>query len=348
MTLNFVNPCTGNIEEVSLNCPKTLSETDLYISPPWIDFHCHVYHGVTSLSLKPDDIGIKTGVHLLVDAGSAGEETFPGFRDYVLPRYKTKVLTFLNISSIGLTSLQESHDMRRLDPQKTAACVKANPELIAGIKVRSSGLIVEDRGTLPLQRAVQAANLAECPIMIHFGENPPGNAENLSLMRKGDIVSHCFHGKESPLWDDSGNPIYELSEALSKGILLDVAHGAASLSIDIAEKAVRQKKNEFSISTDLHFRNIGGPVYSLSHTMSKFLSLGMTLIEVIKAVTKIPADRLGLSNWCSDPGKNATIFRIREKKLIDPPFIDSHNKHFNVNKVIEPIAIIIEGEWVFI
>jgi dihydroorotase len=348
MIFDYVNISSGKIEKTSLNCPVVLSEEGLFLSPPWIDFHCHVYHGVTSFGLRPDDIGYPAGVHLLVDAGSAGEETFAAFRDYVLPQYKTKVLCFLNISSIGLVTMQECYDMRKLDPEKTAACVKANPDLIAGIKVRSSDVIVEGKGTAPLQRAVEAANLAGCPVLVHFGESPPSNEENLALLREGDIVSHCFHGKEKPLWNDNGTPIPTLAAALSKGILLDVAHGAASLGIDVAQRVVRQGRYDFSISTDLHGRSINGPVYSLSHTMSKFLSLGMPLTDIVKAVTDVPARRLALTHWCSDPEKNATIFRVRGKCENDPPFVDSHNRSFNVSTVIEPVAVIMDGQWVLL
>ena len=346
MTFAYINTVEEKLEKINLSSP--VNEEGLYVSPPWIDFHSHVYHGFTSLGLVPDDIGYRAGVHLLVDAGSSGMETFHGLRDYVLPRYKTKVLVFLNISAIGLVSMQECYDMRNLDPEKTAACIKSNPDLIVGIKVRSSGKIVEGKGTEPLKRAVQAASLAECPLMVHFGENPPSNEENLSLLRKGDIVTHCFHGKEKPLWDEFGNPVAELEKALTDGVLLDVGHGAASLSLLVAQKAVAKKKYEFTISTDLHGRSINGPAYSLSCTMTKFLSMGVSLADAIKSVTQIPSKRLGLTGWCSDPEKNATIFRVREKIEKDHPFTDSSNEVFPVQQVIEPVAVIMDGQWISI
>jgi len=184
--------------------------------------------------------------------------------------------------------------------------------------------------------------------LVHFGESPPSNEENLSLLRKGDIISHCFHGKEKPLWDEFGNPIPELESAISNGVLLDVAHGMASLSLDVAQKAVEKKKYEFSISSDLHGRSINNPVYSLSCTMSKFMSIGVSLVDTIKSVTQIPAERLGLSGWCSDPERNATIFRIRGKNEKDPPFTDSDKKAFPVQQVIEPVAVIMDGQWISI
>jgi dihydroorotase len=94
---------------------------------------------------------------------------------------------------------------------------------------------------------------------VHFGESPPSNEENLALLREGDIVSHCFHGKEKPLWNDQGTPIPALEAALSNGILLDVAHGAASLSMDIAQSVVKQGKYDFSINDSPQVKPTGRP-----------------------------------------------------------------------------------------
>jgi len=82
--------------------------------------------------------------------------------------------------------------------------------------------------------------------------------------------------------------------------------------------------------------------------MTKFLSIGVSLFDTRKSVTQIPAKRLGLTNWCSDPEKNATVFRVREKNEKDPPFTDSYNKLFPVQQVIEPVAVIMDGQWISI
>lgn len=324
---------------------ETPCESDLYISPPWIDSHCHIYHGMTSFGLRPDDIGLRQGVHLLVDAGSAGEETLRGFREYVLPHYQTKVKAFLNISSIGLVTMQESFDMRKLDPDKSAACIEANRDFLLGVKVRSSQVIVEDKGTAPLRRAVEAAEKAGVPIMIHMGENPPSNEENLALLRGGDVLSHCFHGKEKPLWTPEGMPIPALQEALARGVRLDVAHGAASCSKYVAMAAIANGFTDFIISTDLHGRNVNGPVYSLSHTMTKFLAFGMTLPQVIHSVTLKPAQAFGLEGWCGHMESNSTLFRLRSRTDSDRPFVDAMKNPIEVQKVIEPAAVIVDGKW---
>ncbi len=317
----------------------------LYLSPPWIDSHCHVFHGTTSFGLRPDDIGLQTGVHLLIDAGSAGAETLGALTGYVIPATKTKILAFLNVSAIGLTTKQEYFDMRLADPRRAADAVLAHPALIKGIKARSSAIIVEDRGTAPLRRAVEAAELANCRIMVHMGECPPSNEENLRLLRAGDIVTHCFHGKDMPLWNADGTPIRAMEAALSRGVLLDIGHGAASFDATVAQGVLARGFYDFSISTDLHGRSVNGPAYSLAVTMTKLLALGMPLDAVIRSVTDIPAARLGLTGWCGNPRANGTVFRLRPPCGDDPPFTDAARHGIHVERVIEPVGVIVEGRW---
>lgn len=317
----------------------------LYLSPPWIDSHCHVFYGTTSFGLKPDDIGLKTGVHLLVDAGSAGAETLRAFTNYVVPEAKTKILAFLNISAVGLVTMREYADMRQADQERAARAVLENRAFLMGIKVRSSGVIVEDKGLAPFHRALEAAELADCPMMVHMGEQPPRNQENLPLLRRGDILSHCFHDKGQPLWNPSGTPIPEMERAIARGVELDVGHGAASFDGFVAAKVLGHGFYNFSISTDLHGRCVNGPVYTLAVTMSKFLALGMPLEKVIRSVTEIPARRLSLESWCDDPRQNGTAFRLRRPKAGDPPFTDSAKREILVEQVMEPVGVIVGGKW---
>lgn len=325
----------------------------LYLSPPWIDSHVHIFHGV-NFGLLPDDIGYRTGVHLLVDAGSAGVETLDAFKEYIVGPAKTKVLAFLNVSGTGLVTLREYRDAQQIRPEDTARAILDNPGLLLGVKVRSSGYIVESAGLAPFQAAVKAAELADCPIMVHMGEAPPTNEENLPLFRGGDIITHCFHGKQppdwngAPLWHPDGTPISAMKAALERGTLLDVGHGEASFSAAVAAPVMARGEYEFSISTDLHGLSYPEPVYSLGITMSKFLALGMPLNAVIRAVTEIPARRFGLDGWCGAPQRNGTLFRVRKVQPDDPPFVDARREAMAVQEVIEPVAVIMDGQWISI
>lgn len=340
----------------------------LYLTDGFIDSHAHVYDGATDLGIPVDDIGYKTGVHLVIDAGSAGAINYPCFRKYVMPRQQTPVKVFLNIGRAGLVSKQPYFDERLIDPVAAEGCIAAyGRDAILGIKVLSSGLIVEHQGIRPMEIAAQTAERLGVPLMAHLVEGPPTNEDTMRLMKRGDIITHCFHGAPNldanrkasrgvPLrmeychlgnvmWNPDGTPTAPLLDALERGVRLDVGHGSGSFDQDVAATVIRTGFTDFSISTDAHIRSVNSIVHSLPHVMSKFLAIGMPLARVVRSVTTIPARNLGLSDWCAHPLERATLFRLRGLRPTDPEFLDSNRRPMDVRQVIEPIAIICNGRY---
>jgi dihydroorotase len=319
----------------------------VYLSPGWIDLHAHVYDGMTSISVPPDDVGLKTGVHLVVDAGSAGEATLPGFMKYVVPRHETQIRAWLNISSIGLVHLRETADLSMIDVERTVRSTIENQPFVCGIKVRASGNIVGPSGIQPLQLGLLAARETGLPLMVHIGEAPPLIEDVLDLLREGDVVTHCYHGKIGNPWERTGKPVTALARALSRGVKLDVGHGAASFSFDVCRKALAAGLAPHVISTDVHVRNIRGPVFNLSTTMSKMLTCGMPLEEVIAAVTSNPAEILRMPDWCELNGalRHATLFRVVQHSGGDVLFRDSLGRELTPSRTIEPVAVIHGGRY---
>lgn len=345
---------------------RRLGDSGLFMAPGFIDSHAHVYPGATDLGIPADRVGLSTGVHLVVDAGSAGSTSFPCFRQYVLPTFQTEVRAFLNISRVGLITKQPYFDRRNLDLQSAVECVRSDTSgLLLGIKVLSSGLVVEDTGMAPLRLAIQTGELLSRPVMAHLVEGPPSNDKTLPLLRPGDIITHIFHGAPNLeanrragkgavldlrycsmanlMWNPDGTPIPPLADAIRRGVFLDVGHGAASLDQNVARAAISAGLRTFSISTDAHIRNVDTVVHSLPHTMSKFLALGMRLNEVVAAVTTIPARQLGLAGWLESISQRATLFRLRPVSPGDPPFLDAYCSEIPVEQVIEPVAVIQGG-----
>lgn len=352
-------------------CAPSVQEETLYLSDGFIDSHAHVYDGATDLGINADRIGYRTGVHLVVDAGSAGATNYRCFRDYVMPAYETPVKVFLNISRIGLVTKQPYYDRRTVDPVSAKRCLEEDGgEHILGIKVLASGLILEDAGLGPVKAAVEVGRDCGVPVMAHLAEGPPSNGEIMSLLAKGDLITHCFHGApnitaylrasrgadpdlsfcrlSNIMWDEQGKPVKPLEEALARGVYLDVGHGAASLDQEVARRVIKAGFRNFSISTDAHIRNLDHIVRSLPHTMSKFLAFGMSLAEVVASVTWIPARQLGLSDYCGHPLKRATIFTVRPVRADDPKFIDATGVAIDVRQVIEPRAIIRGGRFIWL
>jgi dihydroorotase len=270
------------------NDAEILDLQGLWLSPGWVDLHTHIYWGGTDISVRPRDVGAAAGVATLVDAGSAGEANFHGFREYVATPAQERIVAFLNMGSIGLVAgnrVSELIDTRSIDIGRTLKCIEANKDIIKGVKIRATGTILGSWGIAPVKIAKKVAKLAGLPIMVHVGEPPPLTEEVFELLGPGDIITHCFHGKPGGnVLEDQD--LADWAQRLSdEGVVLDIGHGAASFSYGVGIASIKRGLMPHTISTDLHVRNIGGPVWELSLVMSKMLAIGMTLEQVIGGVT---------------------------------------------------------------
>jgi dihydroorotase len=286
---------------------------ELCVSPGWVDLHAHVYDGMTLLGVPPDDVGLATGVHVVADAGSAGAETLDGLVKYVIPAAGVRVRAWVNIGSFGLVHMRETADIADVDVDATLAAIDRHRDVVCGVKVRSSGLIVGAMGLQPLQLGRLVAREAGLPLLVHVGEPPPMIEDVLDLLADGDTVTHCYHAKTGNPWRPDGRPEPALARALERGVLLDVGHGAASFGFEVASRAVAAGFPPHTISTDVHVRNIGGPVHDLATTMTKLLACGMPLDAVVAAVTDRPREVLRMPEpWLGVDGavRHATVFRM--------------------------------------
>jgi len=85
----------------------------------------------------------------------------------------------------------------------------------------------------------------------------------------------------------------EVVEARRHGVIFDVGHGSGSFGFRAAEAMLMAGFFPDVISSDVHALSIKGPAFDQLVTMSKFLCLGMELIDVIRASTAAPAAALG-------------------------------------------------------
>jgi dihydroorotase len=315
-----------------------------YLSPGWCDLHVHVWHGGTDISVRAAEAGRDHGVTAMADAGSAGEASFHGLREYVIDPAAETIRAFLNIGSIGLVAcnrVSELIDLRSIDIDRTLAVVEANRDVICGIKVRASGVIVGTWGITPLKIAKRVAEIVDLPLMVHVGEPPPLIDEVLPLLSPGDIVTHCFNGKPAGSIADT-QAIWQMArDAADRGVRMDVGHGQASFDFDVARRALAEGFEPFAISTDLHLRNIHGPVHDLALTASKLHALGMGLDACVAAITERPRSVLGLpGTGVAAPGARAdfTLFRMVD---IDLTVADSMGKKLHLTRVFDPVATVI-------
>ncbi|AVJ19472.1 amidohydrolase/deacetylase family metallohydrolase [Serratia sp. MYb239] len=315
------------------------------LSAGWIDAHVHCYPSSPIYHDEPDRVGIHSGVTSVVDAGSTGSDDIDEF--YTLTRNtKTNVFAFLNISRIGLLRQNELADLSDINKQGVKSAIERHSGFVIGIKARMSSSVVGPNGIKPLVLAkeIQQEN-QQLPLMVHVGNNPPDLDEIADLLTRGDIITHCYNGKPNRILTPAGTLRESVQRALKRGVLLDVGHGTASFSFEVARQAIALGVLPHTISSDIYCRNrISGPVHSLATVMSKFFTLGMTLPQVINCVTENAASALRLpSKGQLKPGFDAdlTLFEVRQGPQV---FADSEGQSATGEQLLVPLAAVVAGE----
>lgn len=316
------------VARVATNIPDTSAEKvidvqGMYVSPGFVDIHSHNYYGVTPdsdysdgfNSINPDNFAFQSGVTTLVDAGGAGWRNFTHFKGQVIDRSQTRVLAFLNIVGEGMKGSPWEQNLNDMDAKMTALVARRHPEIV-GIKLAH----YNGHDWTPVERAVEAGNLSDLPVMIDFGgARPPLPLETLFMekLRPGDIYTHVFGGGGSgreAIVDEDYKLRPFIFDAQKRGIIYDVGHGGASFFYKNAVPAMKQGLRPNTISTDGHGRSILSGMKDMSNVMSKFLNLGMTIQEVITVSTWAPAQVIKheeLGHLTIGAEADITIFKIR-------------------------------------
>ena len=282
----------GKIARIAANIPRAQARrvfdaAGKIVTPGLIDVHGHVYDGI-DMGIFPDRVGIPAGVTTIVDAGTTGSFTFPGFRKYVIEKSETRVYALLNIANIGLINNELYLDPRMIDPRSAIRTIEANRDKILGIKIRINGRHEELAHDVDaLKKAREASDATTVPIMMHWSHEP----ELLNILKSGDILVHPWNPITPPpglggMLDENGKIFPQILALKDRGIMTDFAHGN-HLQWEVAEKAAAQGWFPDTISTDMtkgHAEPTDA-VVDMANVMSKFLLLGLSVDQVIERVT---------------------------------------------------------------
>ena len=273
---------------------KVVDVSKLYVTPGLIDIHYHVGHGGSPLDWFapegrahalplgiPADLALESGVTTIVDAGTAGAETFLTEKEEVIDRAKVRVLAFLNIVANGMGGgLEQSVD--QMDSKLCAATIKRYPDLIVGVKTAHYWTREPwDGEHVPwaaVDRAIECAALANVPVMYDFWPRSERSYDDLILkkMRPGDIHTHVF-AQQFPiiLADGKINPIMAPSPSTRRLFSM----WAWGWKLLVSECGIRLRNRDIipdSFSTDLHIDNYI-VILNMNNVMSKFLAMGVPL-----------------------------------------------------------------------
>ena len=144
--------------------------------------------------------------------------------------------------------------------------------------------------------------------------------------------------------DATGHIQDAAKRAVDRGVILDIGHGAGSFSFETAEALLASGYPPLVISSDIHQMSILGPLYDLPTCLSKFMALGMSFEEVIRAATASPALVLGLQNEVGTlkPGAYADI-ALFDLLQGDFPFFDVALNQRNGKTLIRNVLTIVNG-----
>lgn len=284
---------------------QTLDCAGLLVVPGLIDFHVHVFPGVSNFGVDPDETCLARGVTTVLDFGTAGGLIFDGFRRFVIDTAKTRVKALMLIAGQGLISsndtkpaLGELWDLAYCDVEGCVQAVEKHRDCVAGIKVRcmdniSNGGKNEAEG---LRRARLAADATKLPLVVHPANSSLPIEHLFETLRSGDVMTHCYHDKNCKLVDDHTQVCSIVREKQREGVLLDVGHGSGSFAWRVARAMLDQGVLPDFLGSDLHTYNVHGPVFDLVTTLSKFLHLGMSVPEIIRRSTATCAAWLGIAD----------------------------------------------------
>jgi len=121
-------------------------------------------------------------------------------------------------------------------------------------------------------------------------------AEQLKLLRTGDVMTYCFHQGGGSIMED-GRVLDCVWDARERCVLFDVGDGANALGFEVAEVAIAEGFLPDALSSE-HYQHhfLPEPDHDLPQVVSKMIAAGMTAEQYWSRVTSVLAQVLGLGS----------------------------------------------------
>lgn len=296
------------------------------VTPGLIDYHAHVFHTGSTIAIEPDAL-LAQGTTTVVDAGTAGCANYELFEASVMENAAIRIMAYLNVYDRGQedAARPENFDPALYDREAMATLAAERPGIL-GLKLRlSRGIVPDERAEEILRACVELADELEARtgrplrLCVHATDCPLPAGELAAMLRPGDIFCHCFQGKGHSILTEDGGIDPGVLKARERGVVFDAANGRGNFSLFVARGALQAGFLPDVISSDLTVSTFRGSshVRSLPHVLSKYLALGLSLPEVLRRCTEIPAKLLGMEGEIGTlhPGARADIavFRLTEQ-----------------------------------
>jgi len=251
------------------------------VSAGLVDIHVHM-KGISTdrFGIHPELSCIPFGVTAAADAGGGNGDKA------LLDSFLLKNMVFVGVS---FKNNKACFDY-------TEKLLERYGEKTVGIKVYFDTSVSEVTDIKPLCEAVEFAEKRNLAVMVHSSNSPVPMSELLSVLRKGDILTHAYHGGKNNVSEDGFEYI---KSARKRGVIIDAGlAGHVHTDFKVFEDAISCGAYPDTISTDITKLSAykRGGRYGMTMCMSIAKHLGMKEEEIFRSVTSTPAKVLGKEN----------------------------------------------------
>jgi predicted amidohydrolase len=218
-----------------------------------------------------------------------------------------------------------------------------------GLKVRQSRDIVGELGLAPLQATLKMADEIGCRVVVHITDPPCPLTDIADLLRPGDVFCHVYQGIGHTIIGSDGKVLPGIKAARERGVIFDAANGKSHFTFGVARSAIADGFLPDVISTDLTVLSLYLDwAFGLPYLMSKYLNLGVGLMEVVAACTSTPAQWLGRQGQLGTfaPGAVADIAVLRPIRR-PTRFRDTQGEVFMGEQLLVPQLTVLGGRIVY-
>jgi dihydroorotase len=256
----------------------TLDARGKLVVPGLIDIHTHAGRDAAGAGML-----LRDGVTGWIDAGSAGADGIDAVVA-VARASQQPGRVLINIGRGGILPDGDTKDLALADVGAARSAVARHRDYVVGVKARLTESVTGPTDVEVLKRTVEAAG--ELPVMIHMGQSASSLRSLLPLLRTGDIVTHLFAPAPNAILGDDGRILPEVLAARRRGIVFDVGNGVRDhIRWDTVEQIMRQGFWPDTISTDWNVMSRTTGVVDFPNCMSKLLSYGMSVSDVVACAT---------------------------------------------------------------
>ena len=254
---------------------------DKIVMPGMIDLHTHIY-GISddSIGTSADGGCLPFGV---TTAGDGCSEI--GFKD-ALNAIKTKVFAFVPVwVKNGVPDFKTAESL-----------IQKFEDRVVGLKAYFDQNVSKETTIEVLKEISEFAKSKNLLLMVHCSNSVSSMKEIVSVLSKGDILTHIYHGGNNTCLDENYSAFVLAKE---KGVILDSGFaGHIHVDFNVFKKAMADGYFPNTISSDLtnlstYYR---GGIYGLTLCMGLCREYGMPEIDVLRAVTSNAAITLGKPN----------------------------------------------------